>query len=150
MKRLVKILKIGGFVLLGFFILLVAGAAYLLFKLNGAVYREYTANKPSVVQYYDEPAPKGHPPSAHKQALDDRFDPGQFQHPGKEFGPWTRWWWPGNDVDKEELKREIRLFAEQMFSGVEIQPFTMGLDPKAPAEESRRVYTPTEPQLNHN
>ncbi|MDB4582376.1 glycosyl hydrolase [Draconibacterium sp.] len=36
--------------------------------------------------------------------------------------PWTRWWWPNNAVDKENIKRELQEFAEAGIGGVEITP----------------------------
>lgn len=53
------------------------------------------------------------------------FNAKEFIQPQKQYAPFTRWWWPGNDVDKEELKREMHLFADHHFGGVEIQ--SMGL-----------------------
>jgi hypothetical protein len=50
------------------------------------------------------------------------FNIAAFQQPALEFAPFARWWWPGNNVDKTELKREINLFADNSFGGVEIQP----------------------------
>ncbi|HUT56214.1 MAG TPA: glycosyl hydrolase [bacterium] len=64
----------------------------------------------------------------------------EFQDPGVEYRPWVRWWWPGNDVEDGELRREIKLLYDNGFGGVEIQCFVMGLDPKADREEmARRV-----------
>jgi hypothetical protein len=40
----------------------------------------------------------------------------------KEMHPWTRWWWMGNAVDKENLERELGQFAGAGFGGVEITP----------------------------
>ena len=40
----------------------------------------------------------------------------------KEMHPWTRWWWMGNAVDKENLERELSLFADAGIGGVEITP----------------------------
>lgn len=34
-----------------------------------------------------------------------------FQEPPVEYRPFVRWWWPGNDVDKAELEREVDLLA---------------------------------------
>lgn len=48
-----------------------------------------------------------------------------FKNPSLQFAPFTRWWWPGNDVTKEELVREVNLFADNHFGGVEIQPFAL-------------------------
>ena len=36
--------------------------------------------------------------------------------------PWTRWWWPGSAVDKENLSRELKALADLGFGGVEITP----------------------------
>jgi hypothetical protein len=36
--------------------------------------------------------------------------------------PWTRWWWPNNAVDKENIKRELQEFADAGIGGVEITP----------------------------
>ncbi len=59
-----------------------------------------------------------------QRALADQlalFDPELFAAPPREYAPWTRWWWPGNVVDTEELIREMQVFAAQGFGGVEIQ-----------------------------
>jgi len=36
--------------------------------------------------------------------------------------PWTRWWWMGNAVDKENITRRLEEFAEAGIGGVEITP----------------------------
>lgn len=51
----------------------------------------------------------------------------EFYKPLQEYGPFARWWWPGNDVTKEELQREINLFADNGFAGVEVQPLVIGI-----------------------
>ena len=78
------------------------------------------------------------------------FDVASFKAPPLKYGPYTRWWWPGNDVTKEELKREINVFAENGFAGVEIQPFTRGLNPNAKKEELDRVYSWDTPSFYDN
>ena len=40
----------------------------------------------------------------------------------KEMKPWTRWWWLGSAVDQPNLKREIQLFDQAGFGGVEVTP----------------------------
>lgn len=69
------------------------------------------------------------------------FDGTNFQKAPREFGPFTRWWLPGNDITSEELQREIKIFAEKGFAGVEVQPLIMGLNSKAPQEQIDRVYS---------
>ncbi|MCS3732324.1 glycosyl hydrolase [Mucilaginibacter dorajii] len=58
------------------------------------------------------------------------FNPATFRKAPRAFGPLTRWWWPGNDVTDSELKREINMFAENGFAGVEVQPLFEGLNEK--------------------
>jgi hypothetical protein len=71
----------------------------------------------------------------------------QFQNPAKEFRPMVRWWWPGGDVTDAELRREVKLLDQANFGGGEIQPFTIGLDPKKMPEDTRKrvndYLTPT-------
>ncbi|HKB89218.1 MAG TPA: glycosyl hydrolase, partial [Opitutaceae bacterium] len=40
----------------------------------------------------------------------------------REAKPWTRWWWPASAVDKENLQRELKLFSDAGFGGVEVTP----------------------------
>lgn len=60
------------------------------------------------------------------------FNAANFRNPSLDFGPYTRWWWPGNDVSSAELRREVQMFADNMFGGVEIQPITFGINLKGP------------------
>ncbi len=55
------------------------------------------------------------------------FSTKNFQKPSQEFGPMARWWWAGNDVTKPELQREINVFADNAFAGVEIQTLYLGV-----------------------
>jgi hypothetical protein len=41
---------------------------------------------------------------------------------GHEQKPWTRWWWPGNAVDKKNLSRQLEQIAAAGFGGVEVTP----------------------------
>jgi hypothetical protein len=61
----------------------------------------------------------------------------KFQNPALDYAPFTRWWLPGNDVTKEELKREINLFADNNFGGVEIQPMAMVFPTKGAGRSDR-------------
>src|SRR5215210_2634191 len=66
------------------------------------------------------------------------FNPSFFKNPAQSFGPLARWWWPGNFVTKDELKREINLFADNGFAGVEVQPMNLAI-PTANEVERKRV-----------
>ncbi|WPV01945.1 glycosyl hydrolase [Mucilaginibacter sp. cycad4] len=53
------------------------------------------------------------------------FNSSVFPKPPISFAPFARWWWPGNNVDNAELIREINLFADHNFGGVEIQALNL-------------------------
>jgi hypothetical protein len=50
----------------------------------------------------------------------------QFLSPEMKYRPIARWWWPGNDVTEEELRREIDVLDKAGFGGAEIQAFNKG------------------------
>ncbi len=64
----------------------------------------------------------------------------EFRTPSPEYRPWTRWWWPGGDVELGELLREVKLLADTMFGGAEIQPFTAGMSQKTLNDPTSAVY----------
>jgi len=43
-----------------------------------------------------------------------------WPEPARESKPWTRWWWMGNAVDRENIKRELREMSAAGIGGVEI------------------------------
>src|ERR1700761_966780 len=67
------------------------------------------------------------------------FNPAAFQKPPIQFAPFARWWWPGNNVDSSELRREINLFADNDFGGMEIQPLNLFIP--GTAEAKAKVLT---------
>ena len=132
-----RVLKIAAFAALALLLLLLAGAAYLYMRVTQGVYGN-ASEQPSVLEYAEEPPPAA---EAAVSAALFNFDPGQFREPNREYGPFTRWWWPGNDVTQAELKREIGMLAAAGFAGVEIQPFVMGLNSGAAEAERARVLS---------
>ena len=65
------------------------------------------------------------------------FSFSKFVKPSPDYAPFTRWWWPGNDVTQDELKREINLFADNNFGGVEIQPMALVFPTKGKGRAGR-------------
>jgi hypothetical protein len=61
-----------------------------------------------------------------------------FQSPGKKYRPIARWWWPGNLVADEELRREIDVLDKAGFGGAEIQAFIKGLNRDVFSDEQWR------------
>ena len=76
-------------------------------------------------------------PGEKRWLLAKKFSVSEFKNPDLGYGPFTRWWWPGNDVTKEELKREIQLFADNHFGGAEIQPFALVMPTKGEGRADR-------------
>ncbi len=77
------------------------------------------------------------------------FNPSLFKKPPLSFGPMGRWWWPGNYVTKDELKREINLFADNGFAGVEVQPMNLAI-PTADEKEREKVTSWDTPEYYEN
>ncbi|MCW3807741.1 glycosyl hydrolase [Plebeiibacterium marinum] len=66
-----------------------------------------------------------------------KLSTGVFNNPPLEYAPFTRWWWPGNDVTPEELIREVNLFADNNIGGVEIQAFALVMPAKGKGRGAR-------------
>jgi hypothetical protein len=76
-----------------------------------------------------------------------KFDFAAFRAPVRSVRPWVRWWWPGNDVLEQELRRELKELAAAGFGGAEIQPLVGALDPLADDEELARRLSVDTPQF---
>lgn len=46
----------------------------------------------------------------------------KWPEPTATSKPWTRWWWPGNAVDKQNIIKELEQFEAAGIGGVEITP----------------------------
>jgi hypothetical protein len=55
--------------------------------------------------------------------LNDLFQ--SFRDTSSESKPFFRWWWNGNQVEREEIRREISLMKESGAGGIEINPIAM-------------------------
>ncbi len=45
-----------------------------------------------------------------------------FQNPSAEARPFVRWWWNGNNVEKQELLRQLDVIKAAGFGGIEVNP----------------------------
>jgi hypothetical protein len=45
-----------------------------------------------------------------------------FQNPDDAYRPYVRWWWNGDKVEANEIRRELNLLKEAGIAGVEINP----------------------------
>lgn len=57
-----------------------------------------------------------------------------FRSPPAEARPRLRWWWPGDAVTDQELRREVQLMADHGFGGAEVQSFTPNFVTLTPQE----------------
>lgn len=60
--------------------------------------------------------------------------------PPMSVRPWTRWWWPGGDVDAGTVVEQLELLDAAGFGGVEVQPFISGMIPFQGTPVLDRVY----------
>jgi hypothetical protein len=70
------------------------------------------------------------------------FDYSKFVNPPKSARPMARWWWPGLDVDKDELMREIADMDAANFAGGEVQAFCDGIPPEIKSDpgEQKKLH----------
>ncbi|SVD12582.1 uncharacterized protein METZ01_LOCUS365436, partial [marine metagenome] len=68
------------------------------------------------------------------------LDLSSFETPPDDARPIARWWWPGGSVSTEQMSRELTAFRDAGFGGVEIQPFTFGLNTEELAQDAS-VFT---------
>ena len=59
-----------------------------------------------------------------------------FANPSAQAKPRFRWWWPGAAVQDEELRRELRLMADNGFAGAEIQSMSPNFVTMTEAEKA--------------
>ncbi len=74
----------------------------------------------------------------------DVFQIELWKSPPERYRPYFRWWWPGGSVEENELRRELELFKENGFGGVEIQLFTFGLDEEDISRDPKIMSVGTE------
>ena len=65
------------------------------------------------------------PMRAPKLVADFSWD--TITQPPKSARAWTRWWWPGGDVDTKTLLKQLDELDAAQFGGGEIQPFISGV-----------------------
>src|SRR4030042_745488 len=66
----------------------------------------------------------------------ETFDEDVWRAPPTYYHPYVRWWWPGGAVEADEIQREMGLFLDAGFGGVEVQAFLHGLTPQEIDDDS--------------
>ncbi len=112
-------------VLLGLLILLaLGGVAWFVHKTNQHLEPPPDpAGQPGIASYLVPPPA----PPARAPELVSGFSWDAILTPPKSARPWTRWWWPGGDVDIATLTRQLEELDAAGFGGGEVQPFISGM-----------------------
>ena len=85
------------------------------------------------------------PMRAPKLVADFSWD--TITQPPKSARAWTRWWWPGGDVDTKTLLKQLDELDAAQFGGGEIQPFISGVMAVSKNEKvMERVYSFDKPE----
>ncbi len=92
--------------------------------------------QPGIASYVvPEPTPPAQP-----LELVSGFSWDSILAPPKSARAWTRWWWPGGDVDADTLKRQLGELDAAGFGGAEVQPFIGGMGAVRDEATWARVY----------
>jgi len=74
----------------------------------------------------------------------------KWQLPPKDYGPYMRWWWPGNAVDDNELITELQSLSAAGYGGVELQTLVAGFSFDYLAQQQDTIYqVGTEAYFSH-
>ena len=84
-----------------------------------------TGEQAPLASFAEDPPRSGPAPDlSHTLA---KIDAATLLQPPDGVRPWTRWWWPGADVNPQQACKQLRALKARGFAGVEIQPFTADL-----------------------
>ena len=64
----------------------------------------------------------------------------EFTNPAKKYRPMVRWWWPGLEVEEEELRQEVRDLDKAGFGAAELQAFKIGSPSKMETDRAQRHH----------
>lgn len=118
-------------------LLAAAGAGWLVHAVNAHLVPPPDPVGQKSIAAYVRPAP---PAVAAAKPLLAPFSWDSLLQPPKSAYPWTRWWWPGGDVDAGTLIKQLHELDEAHFGGAEIQPFLSGAMAVQDSAAMDRVY----------
>ena len=96
-----------------------------------------SAGQPSIATYA---RPDPATPAAAPVLVKD-FSWDTIAQPPRSARPWTRWWWPGGDIDAATLVKQVELLDTAGFAGGEVQPFLSGATAIKDKAVMDRVYS---------
>lgn len=69
-------------------------------------------------------------------------DPAEFRNPGKQYRPWTIWWWFGNASDEEDLSFELGEMDKAGIGGAQIFPvYSLSEDDREKSIQNVPLYS---------
>jgi hypothetical protein len=115
----------------------VVGAGWLVHAINSHLVPPPDPAGQQSIATYEGKAPST-PPNAKPLLAPFSWD--SLAQPPKSAYPWTRWWWPGGDVDAATLIKQLHELDDAHFGGAEIQPFLSGAMAVEDEAAMARVY----------
>ena len=120
-------------------VLVAAGAYWLVGSVNDYLTPPADPAGQSSIATYAESVPPVFPINAPARVPTFSWD--RIATPPKSARPWTRWWWPGGDVDAAGVSAQLRVLDAAGFGGVEVQPFLSGMIVVEDDKVMERVYS---------
>ena len=68
------------------------------------------------------------------------FDMKKWINPNEKYFPTLRWWWPGNGVEKAQIKKELKKFKMAKFSSIELQTLTIGMPKEYLIQNQNKIF----------
>ncbi|MEZ5569314.1 MAG: glycosyl hydrolase [Halioglobus sp.] len=124
-----SVLKIGGITLAVLLVLAATLTGWTLHRLQAHL--EPPPNppgQPSIASYANAATPAADiEPGSPLSGTLAGFDWSRIDDPPIAARPWTRWWWPGGDINAQTARAQLDVLRAAGFGGVEIQPFLGGM-----------------------
>ena len=124
-------------------LLLAAGTAWFVYATKShLIPPPNPAGQKSIATYA---TPESNEPTQAPQLVKD-FSWDTIAQPPKSARAWTRWWWPGGDVDTKTLLQQLDQLDAAQFGGGEVQPFISGAMAVKDDAVMARVYSFDKPE----
>lgn len=133
-----RVLIVAGMIFGVLILLGAAGAGWLVHAVDSHLVPPPDPIGQKSIATYAQPAPST---AVASKPLLAPFSWDSLLQPPKSAYPWTRWWWPGGDIDANTLVKQLHELDDAHFGGAEVQPFLSGAMAVKDAAVMERVYS---------